>query len=83
MTQDNLGIGSFSTPPIEGRKKRNEDLDKAFNEYKRQHDSLLQDYNKKLIGNDEFDNRFAEVRTIYTDTIEAIWASDGYKWPSS
>ena len=83
MTQDNLGIGSFSTPPIEGRKKRNEDLDKAFNEYKRQHDSLLQDYNKRLIGNNEFDNRFAEVRTIYTDTIEEIWASDGYKWPSS
>jgi hypothetical protein len=76
-------IGSFSAPPIEGGKKRDEDLDKAFNEYKRRHDILLQDYNKRLIDNDEFDNRFAEVRTIYIDTIEEIWASDEYQWSSS
>lgn len=50
----------------------NDELDQAFNEYQRQHDILLNAYNESVIGNDEFDTRFQEVKQIYKNEIERI-----------
>lgn len=64
------------TLPVEGGKKRDEDLDKAFNEYQRQHDILLDAYNKGTIGSVCFDISFAEVKQIYINEIERIRKGD-------
>lgn len=64
------------TLPVEGGKKRDEDLDKAFNEYQRQHDILLDAYNEGTIGSVCFDISFAEVKQIYINEIERIRKGD-------